>query len=189
MRGAEPTASENGHGSSTAERSPANTPEALIDLARAVPDADVIVVSQGVGADWLREQADHERVTNLTVLPFQPFESIPDVLATGDVLIALLTADAASHSVPSKVLSYLCAGRPIVASIPADNAAARMITERADAGVAVDPGDSVALVLAAKRLLAEPDRRKEMGAAARRFAETTFSADRVARQLIDIVNR
>lgn len=166
-----------------------HSPEMLIDLARAAPDADVIVVSEGVGADWLRDRADQERIPNLTVLPFQPFASVPDVLATGDVLLVLLTADAASHSVPSKVLSYLCAGRPIVASIPADNAAARMIAERAGAGVTVDPGDSAALVLAAKGLLADPEQRNELGAAGRRFAEATFSSDHVARQLLDIVRR
>lgn len=56
----------------------------------------MIVVSEGVAANWLREQAAQEEITNLTVLPFPPFASVPDVLATGDVLIALLTADAAS---------------------------------------------------------------------------------------------
>ncbi len=119
-----------------------HSPEVLVDLARAAPDADVIVVSEGVGANWLEYQARHEEITNLTVLPF-----------------------------------------------PSDNAAARMITERAGAGVAVEPGDSAALVLAAKGSLADPDRRREMGAAGRRFAEATFSSDQVARQLIGIVNR
>ena len=60
------------------------------------------------------------------MLPFQPFGALPEALASGDVLLAMLTNDAASHSVPSKILSYLCAGRLIVASIPEDNAAARV---------------------------------------------------------------
>jgi glycosyltransferase involved in cell wall biosynthesis len=166
-----------------------HSPEVLIELARATPDADVIVVSQGVGADWLRKAALEAEIPNLTVLPFQPFPAVPDVLASGDVLIALLTSDAASHSVPSKVLSYLCAGRPIIASIPADNAAARMITERSGAGIVVEPGDGDALVRAAVSLLGDPERRRTMGAAGRAFAESTFSSERVAEQVTEISNR
>ena len=160
-----------------------HTPEVLVELAAAAPEADVVVVSEGVGADWLSHERDERELTNLRVLPFQPFESLPNVLASADILVALLTQGAAGHSVPSKVLSYLCADRPILASIPADNAAARMVSERAGAGIIVEPGDTDAFVAAAKSLLADPERRRALGAAGRRFAEATFSSDRVAEQI------
>ena len=41
------------------------------------------------------------------------------MLASADVLVALLETDAGAFSVPSKVLTSLSAGRPILAAIPA----------------------------------------------------------------------
>ena len=42
-----------------------------------------MVVSQGVGADWLAAEAERLNVQNLQVLPFQSFHDLPDVLASG----------------------------------------------------------------------------------------------------------
>ena len=68
----------------------------------------VLVVSESVGVDWIEDQrTESEPLANLRVLPFQPFEELPNVLGAADVLIALLEGDAGEFSVPSKVLSYL----------------------------------------------------------------------------------
>jgi colanic acid biosynthesis glycosyl transferase WcaI len=148
-----------------------HSPELLLDLADAVSDsAEVVVVSEGEGASWL---AEHPRA-NLTLLPFQPFDELPQVLATGDVLITLLDPQAGMYSVPSKNLTYLCAGRPIICSVPAENASARLIGEQARAGLVVRPGDSAELAVAAKRLLADPDLRRSLGESARCYAVDTF---------------
>jgi hypothetical protein len=67
------------------------------------------------------------------VLDYQPYGQLAEVLATADVLVALLESSAGIFSVPSKVLAYLCAARPLLASMPKENLAARTI-ERAGAG-------------------------------------------------------
>jgi hypothetical protein len=72
----------------------------------------------------------------LTLLPFQPFECLPDFLASTDVLLVLLEADAGRFSVPSKILSYLCETRPVLGAVPSGNAATRTLTQRT-AGVVV----------------------------------------------------
>lgn len=92
-------------------------PESLVSLSKALAEVDqhaeILVVSEGVGADWLKEQTVAEGLANISFLPFQPFESLPEVLASADVLLVLLEPDAGEFSVPSKVLTYLCASRPI----------------------------------------------------------------------------
>ena len=67
---------------------------------------------------------------------------------------------------PSKVLSYLCGGRPVLAAIPPENLAARTI-ERAGAGLVVSPTDEEAFLVAAKRLRVEDALRLDAGRAAR----------------------
>lgn len=147
-------------------------PGVLLRLAHELrddPDARVVVVSEGAGADQLREQG----AENLLVLGFQPYETLPDVLASGDVLLAILEREAGRFAVPSKVLTYLCAARPLLAAVPPENLAARIITG-SGAGLLAGPDDTDGFVAAARRLLADSDLRRQMGAAGRKYAETTF---------------
>jgi glycosyltransferase involved in cell wall biosynthesis len=105
------------------------------------------------------------------------------------VLVAILEPDAANFSVPSKVLSYLCAARPVLAAIPSTNLASRVIT-KAEAGLVVDPADEGGFLAAAARLHGDSALRETLGKAGRRYAEGNFSigpiADRFERLLAGV---
>jgi putative colanic acid biosynthesis glycosyltransferase WcaI len=153
-------------------------PSLLLRLAQAFrdePDVRVVVASEGLGADWLAERP----CANLMLLGFQPYEEMPDVLAASEVLVAILERDAGAFAVPSKVLSYLCAGRPLLAALPHDNLAARVI-ETSGAGLRVDPDDAEGLVEGARRLLDDAELRERLGAAGRAYAERTFDIEAIA---------
>jgi colanic acid biosynthesis glycosyl transferase WcaI len=137
----------------------------------------VVVVSEGIGAAWLREHG--ESVGNLEILPFQQFARLSEVLATADVLVAILEPEAGVFSVPSKVLTSLAAGRAILAAIPRSNLAARTI-ERAGAGFVVDPADRDGFVEAGRRMLSDPAARQSAASAARTYAEAAFDIDMIA---------
>lgn len=155
-----------------------HNPELLLRLAQAAgDDTDVVVVGFGVGADYLAEH--RARPATLKVLPLQPFARLPEVLASADILVAVIEADAGEFSVPSKVLSYLCAGRPIILAAPLDNLAAQIVTE-VGAGLVVEPEDIDGFVSAATALLRDPARCAEMGSAGRAYAEETFGLDKVS---------
>lgn len=136
-------------------------------------DVRVVVASEGRGAEWLAERAAAEHLDNLVLLPFQPIEVFPEVLASAEVLLAVLEPEAGVFSVPSKVLSYHCAGRAILASVPAANLSARTIAA-AGSGVTVEPDDADGFVAAARRLLDDPAVRHDHGANARAYAERAF---------------
>ncbi len=164
-------------------------PAMLLDLARAFegrPDVRIVVVSEGLGADWLGARAKGR--DNLYLLPFQPYEHLPDVLAAGDVLVAILEPDAGIYSVPSKVLTYLCAGRPVLVAIPSQNLAARIL-ERNRAGLVVPPGDSAAFAAAAKRLVGDSQLRRELANNALDYAAKTFDINSIAARFMAILAR
>jgi glycosyltransferase involved in cell wall biosynthesis len=158
-----------------------HNPEMLVELAEQYRGTDtrVVVLSEGLGADFLRQVSAQRRLDNLAVLPFQPYQQLPMVFASADVLVAILDAPAGSYSVPSKVLSYHCAGRPILAALPQDNLAARIV-DRAKSGIVVDPSSTVAFVSGARRLLEDKESRLRYGENARKFAEAAFDIDRIA---------
>lgn len=153
-------------------------PALLVALAdqvrRAGRDARLVVVNEGPAVQLLRDEAERLEVP-ITLLPFQPYERLSEVLATGDVLVVLLDQQAGAFSVPSKTLSYLCAGRPILGLMPAENAAADLVTRTGGAVFAPTASDIPAAASWVADLLGDAPRRAEIGEAARELAENEFA--------------
>jgi glycosyltransferase involved in cell wall biosynthesis len=163
-------------------------PSLLLELARwaDVNESVVAVVSEGPGADWLAREGAGEPA--LRLFPYQPYERLPEVLASADVLVALLEPDAGIFSVPSKVLTYLCAARPLLVSVAGANLAARVV-ERSGGGLVVPPNDPEALIGAAGTLHADEGLRAELGGRARSYAETVFDLERIADRFEQVLER
>lgn len=164
-----------------------HNPEALVALADAFadePTVRVVVAASGVGRDRLDEILAAAPRANLITLPLQPFDEFADMLGAADVFVAVLEDDAGEFSVPSKVLSYLCAGRPILLAAPQSNLASRMIKE-VDVGLVMGSQDTEGLVAAARRLFADRDACQRMGKSGRAYAEENFVIGRVAARFED----
>jgi colanic acid biosynthesis glycosyl transferase WcaI len=153
-------------------------PALLLRLARAgAPSGlQVVVVSEGAGAQWLDQRRREAKLENLVLLPFQPMAVYSEVLGASDILLAMIGREAAGFSVPSKILSYLAAGRPTVASITAGNDAAVTI-RTAQAGIVLEPGDDAAFSDAVLQLAGDGEQRRRLGENARAFAETRFDVE------------
>ena len=104
-----------------------------------------------------------------------------EILAAADVLVAVIDESAGEYSVPSKILSYLCAGRPIVLSAPRQNLAAKIIKE-AKAGVVVDPNDQVGFVTAVQDFINRPSFALQTGLNGRAYAEKHFNIEHISNQ-------
>jgi putative colanic acid biosynthesis glycosyltransferase WcaI len=159
-----------------------HNPDLLLAVAEAFKferDRKVVVISEGKYADYLTETARKRQLDNLTVLPFQSFNHYAEVLASGDVLIAMIEPEAAAYSVPSKVLSYLCSGRPIVLAADERNLAAKILN-RSGAGIVVDPRDVEGFVAAVAYYLGDAKARDVAGQNARRYADEQFDIGAIA---------
>ena len=77
-------------------------PDLLLRIAQEIPEATVLVVSEGHGADLLRAQRVKSQTINLIQLPFQPYDRLPEVLAAADVLIGHCCIE------PSRLCSDCC---------------------------------------------------------------------------------
>jgi len=146
-------------------------------------DVVVVVASQGLGAEFLRNEVKEHTIRNLRVLPWQPYEQLPAMLSSADILTAIIEPDAGLFSVPSKILSCFCVGRPVVAAIPSENLAAQTI-ERARAGLLVKPGDTSGFIAQLDRLLANPVLAEDLGRNGRVYAEKTFNIKIIAERFL-----
>lgn len=164
-------------------------PSILAELAAGLrnshPGARVVVVSEGKGRDWLEAHKADEGAANLVLLDFQPYEDLPEMMASADLLVAILEPDASKFSVPSKVLTYLCSSRAVLGVLPPDNSVAEILSTE-EAGVVVDPSDRALVVKQAAALLDDPNRRHAMGRSGRAYAERTFSPETAADQFLGV---
>jgi len=83
-----------------------HNPEFLVQLAGLrLPNVKIVVVAQGVGVDHLKQKQQELKLDQLLILPLQPIESLSDMLASADVLVAVIEEDAGKFYAPSKVQS------------------------------------------------------------------------------------
>lgn len=158
-----------------------HNPRTISDLARRFkdrPEVRVVVISEGIGRDFLQKCKCDYSLDNLLLLGFQPYSILPQVLASADVLLASVEPDSSVFSVPSKVLTYLCAGRPVLVSVPEDNLAARIVS-RAGAGHVCNPLNPSEFLERAEAIWGDRASRQQMGLAARKYAEFTFDITKI----------
>jgi glycosyltransferase involved in cell wall biosynthesis len=154
---------------------------ALADAFADQPQVRVVVIATGMGFAALQAELAVRPRPNLVTMGLQPFDQLPNVLGAADVVLALLEPDAGRFSAPSKVLSYFCAGRPVLLSAPPENLAARTV-KAAAAGAAVEAGDVQAFIAAARQLYSDSAARSAAGASGRRYAEANFDVGEVAKR-------
>lgn len=168
-----------------------HNPQLLVDLLdrikSAARDVELIVVSEGDGADDVRAVADERGHTGIIVLPFQSAEDLPLVLGSGDVLVAILEPEASKFSIPSKVLSYMSAGRPILGLMPDDNPAAEDILATGGFIATPDAAGVESSVQWISRLIDTPDLIEETGHNARRLAEEKFGVEPITDRFVAVI--
>lgn len=145
------------------------------------PQIHFLLVGNGAAKESLRQQAQAMALDNVTFLPFQPRESLPDLYATADVSLVSLSRDIGSESVPSKAYTIMASGRPLLAAVSHD-AETRLLVQQANCGLWVDPDDPAALAAAVLNLRDRPALRAEMGVNGRRYVEQHHVPHMVARQ-------
>jgi glycosyltransferase involved in cell wall biosynthesis len=152
-------------------------PDLLYSLAKQLgPRCTVLVISEGVGRNYLDKQPP---LSNLLTMNFQPYDRLPEVLASADVLVATLEPEAGQFAVPSKVLTYLSARRPVLLAGPQDHLSASIV-QRSKAGLVVDPADNESWIKAAQRLLADSGFRESLASNAEAYASSSFDIGSIA---------
>lgn len=120
-------------------------------------------------------------LSNVHFLPFQPRELLPAVQNCATISMVSLLPGKGIFSVPSKVLGYMAAARPVVASVDA-NSETGILVKQAGCGLVAEPGDPLALLNAVDQLLASPQNVLELGERGRRFLEERYSRTQVCAQ-------
>jgi len=104
-----------------------------------------------------------------------------EALAAADVCLAILKpVEMYKTTYPNKIFDYMAAGRPILLAI---DGVIREVVEKAEAGIAVPPGDPDAMANAIRKLLTNPEKCRKMGMNGRSAIETQYSRTKLAKEL------
>lgn len=145
------------------------------ELLRDLPGLRFVLVGSGQRSGWLAEQVRTRELGNVLLPGRYAPDQMPAILAQAQALLVSLVDDPAmALTVPSKVQSYLAAGKPVVAALRGEGAS---VVAEAGAGVACAAGDGAALAQAVRHLHAMPEaERAAMGAAGRRYHDEHYAS-------------
>jgi colanic acid biosynthesis glycosyl transferase WcaI len=143
---------------------------------RDVPDIAFVIVGEAKGLQRLQQECQDIGADNVLLLPFQPREKLPEMLAAADVGLVVQKKNVISFNMPSKIQVLLASGRALIASVPDNGTAARAI-KQSGGGFVVTPEDSQALAAAVLDLYQHPEKVKTLGYNSRQFAIEQYSFD------------
>jgi len=141
-----------------------------------------LLVGDGVEKEKAQARSIELELSNIKWLPMQPWSVYPEILAASDVSLINLHPELRTPVVPSKLLSIMAAGRPVVASLPPESDARQIVTE-ADCGICVEAGDGKALAETILSLHSDRSWGGEMGQRGRIYAEANFSCQACVSQM------
>jgi colanic acid biosynthesis glycosyl transferase WcaI len=136
-------------------------------------------VGEGEIKPQLVDAARDLRLETVHFVPFQPDAALSEMFADADVLLVSQIGAVKDTLIPGKLLTYMAAGRPVLAAVHHDSQAAQLVRD-ADGGIVVPPEDPGALASAAHRLATAPRALLEgYSARNRAYAEAHFDERRV----------
>ena len=112
--------------------------------------------------------------SNVHLLPFEPREKLPEMLAAADVGLVVQKKNVLDFNMPSKIQVLLASGRAIIASVPATGTAASAIN-KSGGGVVTAPEDPQSLAVAVEDLYHHQDKSARLGNKGRAYAEKNYA--------------
>lgn len=144
----------------------------------------IIFGTGGLKEQFVKKVKDYG-IDNVKFFPLQPIDRVSYVYGLGDVCIVSCKPGFGGSALPSKTMTILSAGRPILASF--DEGELTSILEDNHCGVFSKAGDVDAFVASVKRLMANRDECEIMGKNGRNVILKKFTKDIGTSQYVEII--
>ncbi len=146
-----------------------------------MPKIHFLIVGNGASKSELMRQAEEMGLNNLTFLPLQPYERVPELYSAGDVCLIPLKRGLTEDSVPSKLWTIMGVARPVVATVDKASDTYKVIQE-AGCGLCAEAEDADGMAAAIARLYNDCELAANMGKQGRAYVEQFYTHERVSEQ-------
>jgi glycosyltransferase involved in cell wall biosynthesis len=118
-----------------------------------------VLIGEGIDRPVLQAEVQRQNLSNVLFIDWQPEIGMPRFFAWADGLLVHLRNDPLYHiTIPSKIVSYMACGRPVLCAVPGDGAG---VVRAAGAGLLCPPEDPQALAQAVRTLYTMPAAQRE----------------------------
>ena len=151
--------------------------DVIIDTARRLrkhPEIVFLLVGEGSQKNRIKTRIEKFSLKNIILHPFIPLGDYPALVARADVGLVTLKQSMRTPVVPSKILGYMAAGKPVIGSLNRESEANAIIRE-AGCGWSAEITGPRDLAEAILRLYRESALKEEMGRRGKEYAERYFS--------------
>lgn len=160
----------------------------LLEVAKELEDNEdiqFVLVGNGAYLAEVKHIIKNESISNVHLLPFQPYEDISHVFSLGDVSLVISKPGVGANSVPSKTWSIMSASRPVLANF--DENELKSIIDNNNCGIFTKAGDKDAFKNAILMLYNNRTLCKDMGQNGRKFVMDNLTKTIGTQKYIDII--
>jgi colanic acid biosynthesis glycosyl transferase WcaI len=151
------------------------------ELSKSISDLVWLLVGQGEERAHIEDAIRQRQLKNIVLLPLQPDEGLAEMYSAADALLLHQKSAVVDSVIPSKLLTYMAAGRPVLAAVSDKSETARYVS-RAKCGLILHPEDPMALVDAALSLRADHVLRERLGSNGRTYVLENFTKEKILRE-------
>ncbi len=155
------------------------------DRLNSYQDIQFVIIGDGVQHSEMVKRSKEMGLSNLMWLDWQPREQYSMIMHTADVVLATLKKEVSTPVVPSKILSAMSAGRPLITCMPLEGDAPKLVLE-AQAGIALQPGDDSGLAKSILKLHNDRSLVKKFGTNGRQYVEKHRDVNLWAKRYIEL---
>ena len=160
--------------------------EAAKQLADELPDLVFVLIGEGAAVEDVKAAIEKDGITNVVMLPFQPYEEISHVFSLGDAGLIISKSGIGGSSVPSKTFSIMAAERPVLASFDDTSALSALIRE-SGCGVTSQANDIEAFKAAIRELYSDRAAASEMGKRGRAYLFENLDKDKCVGAYVETI--
>lgn len=155
------------------------------DLLREEKNIIFLLVGGGAERERLLAKREEMGLENVLMLPQQPKERMPHVLAASDACLVLLKKrDLFKTVIPSKIFEAMAMERPIILGVEGES---KGIIEEGNCGRCIEPENERDLAESVLQLSRDPGAGKQMGLNGGRFVRERFDRDVLARRYLAVI--
>lgn len=163
----------------------------LLDVAKQlqnIPKISFVLVGDGAAKPYVKERIEKEKINNIVMIPFQPYEKISEVFSLGDCGLIISKKNVGNNSVPSKTWSIMSAERPVLASFDKGYELDRVIRE-AECGICVPSGETEELRVGILAMYEHYTQRLKMGTNGRKYILNNLTRKIGAQKWINLIGK
>jgi glycosyltransferase involved in cell wall biosynthesis len=163
----------------------------LIEVAKELEDfeIDFFIIGEGCMKDFLQEEISKNRLKKLHVLPYQPREKMPELIAYSDIQFIFMTSPMDEDGLPSKIYTIMACERPLLVCASSNTPIINFLQDK-NCAFLVTEKDLNHKIKLIKKFILTIDKKtlKQMGQNGLKEIKSKYSKSIVTKQYIDLIN-